>query len=125
MKRCFLITVFLFSVFSSYSQVKSIVGSWIWRDSTNAIQFFIKGNGTIEKRSAASSEDIWTKTPQTGSYTIQKDHYLIVKWADKSIEHIEVTFIGNNAEFNFLDQNGKSAKHCLFLRIVEEIVPDK
>ena len=123
MKRHFLVIVLLFLAISSYSQSKSIVGSWIWRDSINTIQFFIKSDGTIEKRTALTSEDVWNKAPQIGTY---KEHVLSIKWNDKSTQNVNVKFVDNNAEFQFIDQKTKPKNSYTFLRIVdEEIVPDK
>jgi hypothetical protein len=119
-----MITSLLFSVITSYSQSKDIKGSWIYRDSVSTIQFFIKPNGVIEKRTAPAGENVWNKTPQAGTYTFNKEHSLVIKWADKSIENVEVKFIGRNAEFQFTNKKERPKRTCLFLRIVdEEILP--
>ncbi len=120
MKRNVLIIVLLFSVIPSYSQSKGIIGSWISLDSINRIQFFIKSNSSIEKRTASVGEDIWSKTPLSGTYTFKKGHNLVVKWEDKSTETIEVKFIDKNAEFLFIDKRKNLNKPSIFLRLVDE-----
>lgn len=125
MKKNFLIIVLLVSTINCYSQSKGIIGSWLSLDSINKVQFFINSNGTIKKRTAFESEDVWSKTPLAGTYTFKKGHDLFIKWEDKSFENIEVKFIDNNAEFRFTNKNGKANKPYVFLRIVdEEIILD-
>ncbi|RYZ77950.1 MAG: hypothetical protein EOP04_30635 [Proteobacteria bacterium] len=96
--------------------------SWLWRDSINAIQFFIKANGTIEKRTALASEYIWGKKPQTGHYTFKTDNSLAIQWDDNGAENIHVKFLNSNAEFEFANQKHKPNESLLFLRIVDEVI---
>jgi hypothetical protein len=124
-KNCFLVILLLLAV-NSYSQSKAIIGSWLSLDKVNKIHFFINTDGTIEKRTATKDEDIWSKTPSTGTFTFQKNRSLVIKWNDKKVENIEVKFVDNNAEFRFLDPKDKTNKSQVFLRIVdEEIIQDK
>ncbi|MBL0183913.1 MAG: hypothetical protein IPP96_17150 [Chitinophagaceae bacterium] len=128
MKKCFLITSILFFSIACYSQSKPIIGSWIWRDSANTIQFFIKANGTIEERRGLASEDVWSKTPRTGTYTFDSASKLVITWADKSTENRQVKFKDHfrGAEIQFTSSKNNPKKVYLFLRIVdEEVVPDK
>ena len=123
-----LLTIILsFSTIISYSQTKEIIGSWLWRDSTNAISFFIKGNGAIEKRAGLASDYIWDKAPKMGTYTFDKKANLVITWANKSIENGKVKFIDNfTAEIQFIIPENKSQKIYVFKKIVdEEVVPDK
>ena len=126
MKGNLFLTVLLFSAVTSYSQGKGIVGSWLYRDSINTIQFFVKSNGTIERRTALANEYVWNKTPQTGTYTFGKDQTLVINWADKTVEKIKVKFLEQNAEFHFANQKEKPEIPYTFLRIVdEEVIADK
>ncbi|UEG49708.1 hypothetical protein LK994_13785 [Ferruginibacter lapsinanis] len=123
-----LLTIILFfSTIDSYSQSKQIVGSWLFRDSANAISFFIKENGTIEKRAGLAGEYIWDKAPQIGTYTFNKQATLVITWADKSIENGKVKFVDNfTAEIQFTSPKNKVKKIYTFKKIVdEEVVPDK
>jgi len=118
--------ILLLLAVNSYSQSKTIIGSWLSLDKVNKIHFFINTDGTIEKRTATKDEDIWNKTPLTGTFTFQKNRSLVIKWNDKKVENIQVKFINNNAEFRFLDPKAKTNKSQVFLRIVdEEIIQDK
>lgn len=113
--------IFLFLSISSYSQSKSIVGSWISLDSIHKTQFFIKADGGIEKRTAIGKEDIWEKKPIQGTYTFKDRHSLVINWRDKSTEVIEVKFtVDGNAEFRFTKEITKSQKAYVFLRIIDE-----
>ena len=127
MKKVFLFSFLMFLAISSYSQSKQITGSWIWRDSSNAIQFFINKDESIEKRTALATEYIWGKTPKTGTYTFSKDHILIIKWSDKTTENAKVKFVSDLiAEIQFTNPQIKSKQTYTFNKIVdEEIIPDK
>ena len=127
MKTKFLTVILLFSATVCNSQSKKIIGSWIWRDSANTIQFFINRNGTIEKRSGGANEYIWNKTPQSGTYVFNKGHILVIRWTDKSIENGRVKFINDmTAEIQFSSLKNKPNRIYTFHKIVdEEVIPDK
>ena len=123
-EKLLLITILLVSN-AIYSQSKSIVGSWITRDTVNRIQFFINDDGTVEKRTAPGNEYVWNKKPLSGTYTFS-NNTLFMKWSDKTTETIKVKFIQNFAEFRLFDKRNKSSISKVFLKIVdEEVVPDK
>jgi len=123
-EKLLLITILLVSN-AIYSQSKTIVGSWITRDTVNRIQFFINDDGTVEKRTATGNEDVWNKKPLSGTYTFS-NNTLFMKWSDKTTETIKVKFIQNFAEFRLFDNRKKSSISKVFLKIVdEEVVPDK
>lgn len=126
MKKISLVAIFLFSTIACFSQSKEIVGSWIWRDSLNAIQFFIKKDGSLEKRTALASEYIWGKIPKRGTY-IFSNNMLFIKWSDKITENAKVKFISNLiAEIQFIDSHNKSKQTYTFNKIVdEEVIPNK
>ncbi|MBL0202102.1 MAG: hypothetical protein IPP81_18685 [Chitinophagaceae bacterium] len=127
MQRSLLIASLLFSTIACYSQSKDIVGSWIWLDSVNTIQYFIKANGTIEERYAFSKEDIWKKIPITGTYKFKKDHLLTIKWANESVQIVNVKFIDNfTAEMQTLNRKDGPGDKYVFKKIIdEEVIPDK
>ena len=113
---------------SSYSQSNKIIGSWILRDSIEAMQFFTKSDGTIEERRGLANENIWDKTQRTGKYSFGKNGKLIITWSDKSIENREVKFEDNFnvAKIKITDRKTKKTKSYLFLRIRdEEVIIDK
>lgn len=116
MKSNFLIIYLLISSITSYSQSKEIRGSWIFRDSTNTIQFFIKSNGSIEERRGTASENIWNKIPRIGTYSFNDKGNLIITWNDKSVENRTVRFKDNfsAAEIQFKGPDEKSKKIYLF-----------
>ena len=120
MKILFSVATFLFLSNVSYSQSNEIVGSWIWQDSVHAIHFFIKANGTVEKRTGLINENICSKTPLTGTYTFKNKHDLIITWGSKKKEIITIKFVDKNAEFQFSNQKAGSQKPYLFFRIVDE-----
>jgi len=127
MLRSLLIIGLLFSTIACYSQSKDIVGSWIWRDSVNIIQYFIKANGTIEGRSAFSNEDIWKKKPIIGTYKFKKSHSLTIEWADGSVQIVTVKFTDNfTVEMQTLNLKHGPGNKIIFKKIIdEEVIPDK
>jgi hypothetical protein len=124
MKGVLVIILLLATGLKSYAQSQSIVGSWISADTVHKTQFFIKANGTVEKRTAMGSEDIWSKTPQKGTY-IFKSNRMVIKWGNSTTETMQVQFTKGGAEFRAVDIKGELGKPELFLEIVDEVVPDK
>ncbi|MFT3911486.1 MAG: hypothetical protein QM737_18830 [Ferruginibacter sp.] len=126
MKKNFLIITLLFSAITCYSQTKKIIGTWRWRDSSNTILLVLKEDQTIEKTTARNNENIWIKTPKTGSYVFNNGTDLIITWADKSIEKGKVKFNKDfTMEIQFSNSKNNNKKTYLFNEIVEEVVPDK
>ena len=128
MKKVFFIVSLLLLTFISFSQSKKIVGSWILRDSIEAMQFFINEDGAIKERRGLANEDIWEKVQRTGTYTFNDRGKLVIIWSDKNIENREVKFEDNfnAAKIKFVGKKGKPGKTYLFVRIVdEEVAPDK
>ena len=119
MKIKLLLAILLVTATTGYSQPKGIIGSWISLDTVNRVHYFIQADGTIEKRSATGSEDVWRKMPRLGNYTFKNEKNLIISWEDKSSEKIAVKFIEKNPEFTF---SGKKGKPEVFLRIYDEEV---
>jgi len=119
--------ILIASTINSYAQSKEIIGSWLFRDSSGSISFFIKENGTIEKRTGHDKEYIWNKTPQKGTYTFNKEATLVITWADKSIETNKVKFVDSlTAKIQFISEGVKSKKAYVFKKIIdEEIILDK
>ena len=124
MSKVFLISFLFLLTHSSYSQSNKIIGSWILRDSIEAMQFFTKADGTIEERRGLANENIWDKTQRTGKYSFGKNGKLIITWSDKSIENREVKFEDhfNVAKIKIIDKKTKKTKSYLFLRIRDEEV---
>ncbi len=122
MKKVFFIISLLSLTFTCYSQSRKIVGSWILRDSILAMQFFTNEDGTIEERSGLVNENIWNKTPRTGTYVFNDKGKLVITWSDKSIENREVKFEDDfkTAKIKFTDKKDKLKKTYLFLRVVDE-----
>ena len=128
MKNFILISLLFLFTHSAHSQSKKIIGSWILRDSIEAMQFFAKDDGTIEERHGLSNENIWDKVQRAGKYTFSNNGKLVIIWSDKSIENREVKFEDNFnvAKIKIIDKKTKIKNIYLFLRIVdEEIAPDK
>ena len=119
MRKVFLISFLFLLTHSSYSQSNKIIGSWILRDSIEAMQFFTKADGTIEERRGLANENIWDKTQRTGKYSFGKNGKFIITWSDKSIENREVKFEDhfNMAKIKIIDKKTKKTKSYLFLRI--------
>ena len=122
MKRI-LVILLLFAAVKAFSQSQDIIGSWLSADKVHKTQYFIKSNGIVEKRTALGSEDVWSKNPQKGTYTF-KEGRLVLIWENSSSETIHVEFKEGNATFRLIDKQGKVGKAELFLKIVEEVVPD-
>jgi hypothetical protein len=122
MKKVFFILSLLSLTFTCYSQSKKIIGSWILRDSVVAMQFFTNEDGTIAERSGLANENIWNKTPRTGTYTFNDKGKLVITWSDKSIENREVKFEDDfkAAKIKFTDKKDKLKKTYLFLRVMDE-----
>lgn len=124
MKKSFLISVLFLFTYSGYSQPNKIIGSWILRDSIEAMQFFITADGIIKERHGPAAENIWDKTQRTGTYTFSNNGKLVITWSDKSIENREVRFEDNFnvAKIKIIDNKTKKAKTYLFLKIRDEEV---
>ncbi|MGB4845076.1 MAG: hypothetical protein WBP16_11480 [Ferruginibacter sp.] len=124
MKRFFLISFLFLLPHSGYSQSQKIIGSWILRDSIEAMQFFTKADGTIKERHGLSSENIWEKTQRTGKYIFSNSGKLVITWADKSKENREVKFEDNFnvAKIKIIDKKTKATKTYIFLRVRDEEV---
>ena len=124
MKKTFLITLLFLLTHSVFSQSNKIIGSWILRDSIDAMQFFTKSDGTIQERRGLANENIWDKNQRTGKYTFGNNGKLVITWSDKSIENREVKFEDhfNVAKIKIIDKTKKKSKTYLFLRIRDEEV---
>lgn len=124
MKRFFLISFLFLLPHSGYSQSQKIIGSWILRDSIEAMQFFTKADGTIKERHGLASENIWEKTQRTGKYIFSNSGKLVITWADKSKENREVKFEDNFnvAKIKIIDKKTKATKTYIFLRVRDEEV---
>ena len=128
MKKILLFLSLLALTFTSYSQSNKIIGSWIMRDSIEAMQFFMSKEGTILERSGLANENIWTKASRTGTYTFNDKGKLVITWSNKTIENREVKFEDHFkvAKLTFTDKKPEVKKTYLFLRIVdEEVLPGK
>ena len=101
-----------------------IIGSWILRDSIEAMQFFTKADGTIKERHGLANENIWEKTQRTGKYIFSNNGKLVITWSDKSKETREVKFEDNFnvAKIKITDKKTKTGKTYLFLRVRDEEV---
>ena len=92
MRKTFLISFLFLLTHSGFSQSNKIIGSWILRDSIEAMQIFTKVDGTIQERRGLTNENIWDKNQRTGKYTFGNNGKLLITWSDKSIENREVKF---------------------------------
>jgi len=124
MKNIFLISFLFLLSHSGYSQSQKIIGSWILRDSIEAMQFFTKADGTIKERHGLANENIWEKTQRTGKYIFSNNGKLVITWSDKSKETREVKFEDNFnvAKIKITDKKTKTGKTYLFLRVRDEEV---
>ena len=116
----FLLTLLTIGIFNCSAQNNKIVGSWIYQEEGNTIQYFIKQDGTIFKRKAISGKEVFNSTPKVGTYKFNDNSVLIIKWEDKTSEKLIVKFIDKNAEFTTTEL--KKRKTYLFLRIIDEEV---
>ena len=124
MRKTFLISFLFLLTHSGFSQSNKIIGSWILRDSIEAMQIFTKVDGTIQERRGLTNENIWDKNQRTGKYTFGNNGKLLITWSDKSIENREVKFEDhfNVAKIKIIDKTTKKTKTYLFLRIRDEEV---
>ncbi len=124
MKKLFLFGFLFLLAHLGFSQSNKIIGSWILRDSIDAMQFFTKADGTIQERSGLANENIWDKNQRTGKYTFGNNGNLVITWSDKSIENRQVIFEDNynGAKIKIIDKKTKKTKSYLFLRIRDEEV---
>ena len=124
MRKTFLISFLFLLTHLGFSQSNKIIGSWILRDSIEAMQIFIKVDGTIQERRGLTNENIWDKNQRTGKYTFSNHGKLVITWANKSIENREVKFEDhfNVAKIKIIDKKTKKTKSYLFLRIRDEEV---
>ena len=124
MRKLSLISFLFLLTHSGFSQSNKIIGSWILRDSIDAMQFFTKADGTIQERRGLANENIWDKNQRIGKYTFSNVGKLVITWSDKSIENREVKFEDNYnvAKIKIFDNKTKKTKSYLFLRIRDEEV---
>ena len=124
MRNFILISLLLLITHSGYSQSKRIVGSWIVRDSIEAMQFFTKADGTIQERRGLANENIWDKSQRIGKYIFSDNGKLIITWSDNSTENRKVKFEENfnAAKIKIIDKKTKKKKVYLFLRIIDEVI---
>lgn len=129
MIRSFLIISFLLCSFTGFAQTGDIIGSWIWKDSVNKIQLFIKKRGTIEQGSGLEFEDVWRRDTRRGTFTFDKGK-LEITWLSftDTNETWLVTFTdqGKAAYMQMPAADGKPGKKYLFKKIIdEEVMPEE
>lgn len=124
MRKIFLISFLFLLTNSGFSQSNKIIGSWILRDSIEAMQFFTNADGTIQERRGLANENIWDKNQRTGRYTFNNNGKIVITWSDKSVENREVKFEDhfNVAKIKIIDKTTKKSKTYLFLRVRDEEV---
>ncbi|MDB5202936.1 MAG: hypothetical protein JWQ27_2345 [Ferruginibacter sp.] len=126
MRKIFLVSFLFILTHSGFSQSNKITGSWILRDSIEAMQFFTKADGTIQERRGFANENIWDKNQRTGKYSFGKNGKLVITWSDNSVENRDVKFEDhfNVAKIKIMDKSKKNTKTYLFVRVRdEEVIP--
>ena len=121
-----IITSLVLCSVSCFSQQQEIVGSWIWQDSVNKIELFVKKDGRIEQYSGLLSDYRWYKDDRRGTYTF-KNGTLLITWRDESTESWKVTFKSQSKAALIECTTPKDTvkrKRLLVKVIDEEVIPD-
>jgi hypothetical protein len=122
MKRVSVIFIFTLVVKFSFGQTNSIIGAWYWSDSTKAISFFFKNDGSCFTHSGPKGGAILSKNTKKGKYSYN-GNLLTVKWDNSEVETNALRFIDANTIQITLRRKDKAKQRkqvLIFHRVVDE-----